>query len=134
VRLTARVRDESGLVGKMVVTLLLIVLLVGIVAVEAGSIIFTKLSLENTASTAAADGARELAATHSRDGACQAAAISVIDSDDSAEMKLCVANPQTGEVTIRVRKVASTLIVQHVSFLRKLGVVKATAETGPGKV
>jgi Flp pilus assembly protein TadG len=133
VRLVARLQDERGLVGRMIITLLLVIILVGIAAVEAGSIIFTKLSLENTASTAAADGARELAATHSRDGACQVAAISVIQSDESAEMKECIANPQTGTVFVKVKKVASTLIVQHVSFLRKLGVVKATAETGPGK-
>jgi hypothetical protein len=35
---------------------------------------------------------------------------------------------------VKLRKIAPTLIVQRVGFLRKLGVVKATAETGPGRL
>jgi Flp pilus assembly protein TadG len=130
----SRFRDERGLVGKMMVILLLVIVLVGLAAIEAGSIIFAKLSIENTATAAAADGARDLASSHNRNSACQAAAISVLDHDKSVQLKECDANLQTGTIFVRVRKVAATLIVKHVGFLRKLAVVKATAETGPGNI
>ncbi|HEY7281525.1 MAG TPA: hypothetical protein VID47_08030 [Actinomycetota bacterium] len=128
----ARWRDERGLVGKAVVMLLVLIVLVGIVAVEAGSIIFTKLSLENTASTVAADGARELASSHSQTDACKAAEQSLQQHDPHAELKECTANTNTDVIFIKLRKVAPTLIVKRVGFLRKLGIVKATEETGPG--
>jgi Flp pilus assembly protein TadG len=127
-----RFRDERGLVGKMMVTLLLIIILVGVVAVETGSIVFAKLSLENTASTAAADGERDLLSSHSANSACQSAAQSMIEHDKDARFVQCVADPRTNQIYVKIRKEAPTLIVQRVGFLRKLGIVKAEAETGPG--
>jgi hypothetical protein len=125
-------RDERGLVGKAIVILLVVILVIGVAVIEAGSIIFTKLSLENTASSVVADGARDLASSHSEKAACLAAEQSLEEHDSKAELKQCTANPNTGQIFVKLRKVASTLIVQRVGFLRKLGVVKATAETGPG--
>jgi len=134
VSLGARLQDQRGLVGKAIVILLLVILFLGVVAVETGSIVFAKLSLENTAEAAAADGARDLETSHNRDSACQAAAISVVEHDKTAVLKNCDANLNTGTVFVRLRKNASTLIVQHIGFLEKLAIVKATAETGPGKL
>lgn len=129
---SARFRDERGLVGKMVVGLLLGIIFLGLVAVETGSIVFAKLSLENTVSSAAADGERDLASSHDANSACRTAAASVHEHDDSAFFVKCVADPKTNQIFVKIRKVAPTLIVQRVGFLRKLGIVKATAETGPG--
>lgn len=131
---SSRWNDERGLVGKMIVMILVVIVVVGIAVVEAGSIVFTKLSLENTASTVAADGERDLAASHSAISACQAAAASALEHDKDAVfvVQACKANPSTGEISIKLRKTAPTLIIRRVGFLRKLGVVKATAETGPG--
>jgi hypothetical protein len=131
---SARWNDERGLVGKMMVTLLIIIIFVGLVAVEAGSIVFAKLSLENTVSTAAADGERELLSSHDPKSACQAAAQSMVEHDENAFFVKCVADPRTNQIFVKIRKIAPTLVVQRVGFLRKLGVVKATAETGPGTV
>jgi hypothetical protein len=133
---TSRWNDERGLVGKMMVTILVVIVVVGIAAVEAGSIVFTKLSLENTASAAAADGERELAASKSAASACQAAAASALQQDKDVVfvVQACKADPSTGQISIKLRKTAPTLIIGKVGFLRKLGVVKATAETGPGTV
>jgi Flp pilus assembly protein TadG len=127
-----RFRDERGLVGKMMVTLLIVVLLFGVAAVETGSIIFAKLSLENTVSTVVADGDRDLIASHNANSACQAAAKSLVEHDANARMVQCVADPKTNQIYVKLRKEASTLIVQRVDFLRKLGIVKADEETGPG--
>ena len=128
----SRLRDERGLVGKMIVGMLIGIVLLGLVAIETGSIIFAKLSLENTASTAAADGERDLLASHDANSACQAAAQSVHEHDDSARVVRCVADPKTNQIFVRIRKIAPTLIVQRVEFLKKLGIVKASSETGPG--
>jgi Flp pilus assembly protein TadG len=127
----ARIHDERGLVGKMIVGLLVIIVLVGLVAIETGSVVFAKLSLENTASTAAADGERDLVSSHSANSACQTAAQSVREQDDKAFFVQCVADPRTNQIFVKIRKVAPTLIVQRIGFLRKLGIVKASAETGP---
>ena len=132
--LGARLQDERGLVGKAIVILMVVILVLGIAAVETGSIVFAKLSLENTAEAAAADGARDLESSHNRNSACEVAAISVLEHDKAAVLKNCDANLTTGTVFVRLRKVASTLIVQHVGFLENLAIVKATAQTGPGKV
>jgi len=129
---SSRWNDERGLVGKMIVVTLILIVVIGLAVVEAGSIVFTKLSLENTASAVAADGARDLGTSHSQAGACQAAAESLKERDGDAVLVTCQADPSTGQIFIKLRKTASTLIVRRVGFLRKLGVVKATAETGPG--
>ena len=48
-----RLRGESGLVGRSTVFLLVLVILFGVCAVEGGSILFTRLSLQDTADAAA---------------------------------------------------------------------------------
>jgi Flp pilus assembly protein TadG len=128
----ARWSDERGLVGKAIVLLLVVVVLVGLMAVEAGSIIFTKLSVQNTADAAAADGQRDLASSHSAAEACAAAKASALDEDKNVVFVTCSADPKTGVISIKIRKTAPTLIVRRIGFLRKLGVVKATAQNGPG--
>ena len=128
----ARWRDERGLVGKMIVTLLVVIVLVGLAAVEAGSIIFAKLSLENTVSAAAADGERDLLSSHNAQSACNTARQSALEHDKNAFFVQCQADAKTNQIFVKLRKTAPTLIVRRVGFLRQLGVVKATAETGPG--
>lgn len=128
----ARWDDERGLVGKAVVILLIVILVIGVMAVEAGSIIFTKLSLENTADAAAADGERDFASSHNVAEACAAAKASALDHDKDVHFVACTADPNSGVISIKIRKTAPTLIVRRIGFLRKLGVVKATAQTGPG--
>ncbi len=127
-----RLSDERGLVGKVIVVTLVLIVVVGLALIEAGSIIFARISLENTAASVAADAARELASSGSTQAAaCNAARRSALENDKNARLVQCNANPSTGIVSIRLRKVAPTLIVQHVDFLKKLSVVKATATAGP---
>ena len=130
--LRARWQDERGLVGKALVILFVVIIIIGLMAVEAGSIIFTKLSVDNTADSAAAEGERALASSHSATEACAAAKASALESDKEIHFVACTAVPQTGEITIKIRKTAPTLIVRRIGFLRKLGVVKATSSSNPG--
>ena len=54
---------------------------------------FAKLSLENTVSSAAADGERECCHRTAPKSACQAAAQSMVEHDDKAFFVKCVADP-----------------------------------------
>jgi hypothetical protein len=110
--------------------MLVLIVIFGIAAVEAGSIIFTSLSLENTASDVAADALLELNGSHDPQAACAEAETSTKSHDSDARLVSCIADPKLGEVKVKLRKVATTIIVRHISFLRKLGVVKATADAG----
>jgi hypothetical protein len=123
--------DERGSVGRLIIGTVVLIFVVGLAVVETGSIIFTHLSLENTASDVAADAAVDINASHSANAACNTALQSTHTHDKDAKLVSCSADPKTGEVKVKLRKVATTLIVKHVGFLRKLGVVKATADTGP---
>jgi hypothetical protein len=118
------------MVGRVIVTMLVLIVVFGIAAVEAGSIIFTKLSLENTASDVAADAILVLNGSHNPQQACTEAQSSLETHDADARLVRCIADPSVGEVKITLRKVATTIIVRRLSFLRKLGVVKATADIG----
>lgn len=126
-----RFSDERGSVGRVIVTMLVLIVVFGLAVVEAGSIIFTKLSLENTASDVAADAVLVLNGSHNPQQACAEAETSTQSHDADARLVSCIADPKLGEVKVKLRKVATTIIIRHVSFLRKLGVVKSTADTGP---
>ncbi|MFL5799276.1 MAG: hypothetical protein ACJ77A_15260 [Actinomycetota bacterium] len=126
-----RFSDERGAVGRLIVTVLVLIVVFGLAAVETGSIVFTKLSLENTASDVASDARLVLTGSHNAQQACAEAESSTQSHDADARLVSCVADPRLDEVKVKLRKLATTIIVQHVPFLRKLRVVKATADTGP---
>jgi hypothetical protein len=130
----ARIRfaDERGLVGRLIITTVILIAVVGLAVVETGSIIFAKLSLENTASAVANDAQIAFSGSHNAKSAEQAALESLQQHDSDAHLVEFSANPQTGVVTVEVKKVAPTLIVQRVKFLKKLGIVTASASSGPG--
>lgn len=125
-----RFSDQRGAVGRVILTLLILIVVAGLAVVEAGSIVFTRLSLENTASDVAADAVLVLNGSHDPQAACAAAQDSTQSHDADARLVRCTADPRVGEVKVTLRKVATTIIVNHVSFLRKLGVVRATADLG----
>ena len=120
--------DERGAVGKVIVVTLV---LFGLAAVETGSIIFTKLSLENTASAVASDAVTDLISSHNPQAACATALESTHRQDEHARLVSCVADPRKGEVVVKLKKIASTILVKRLGFLRKLGVVRAKVDTGP---
>ena len=126
-------RDETGLVGKMLVVWLLLVALFGIAAVDTVSIAFTKLRTADMASNAASDAANVWRDTKDKTQACDAAAASVASEDPDAHIARagCVVNVQTGDVTITVRKAAGTMVADKVSFLEKFAKVESTETAGP---
>ena len=122
--------DERGLVGKSLVISLVLVMLVGIALVEGGSILFARLQIQDLAQATAVEGAATLRNTNSAAIAEEAAKRLAHDRDPAVRVTAFVVLPD-GSVRITLKKKARTFIVQHVSFLEDLAVVKATETAHP---
>lgn len=129
----ARLADQRGLVGRAVVTTLVLLVLVGIGAVEAASILFTRLRLEDVAAAAAIEGAQAYETSRDVNRALQAAEQEVVDKDDRARLAPNRFNvdARTGEVTVTVFKRASTLIVDRIPYFRRFALVRVTETAQP---
>ena len=129
-----RRRDaQTGAVGMMIVIWLVVVTLVGVALIDAGSIAFTKFRLADVASSASTQAANAFRTTPNVASACQAAEISILGEDASAKLTKngCQINPTTGEVTITVRKEAKTILAGRLSFTKHYARVSATETNGP---
>jgi hypothetical protein len=117
----------------MILVWLAVVVVVGVAAIDAGSIAFTKFRLADVASTASTQAANAFRSSTNVATACQAAEASIAADDASAKLakKGCVVDPATGTVTITVRKDADTILADKLSFTKKYAKVSATETNGP---
>jgi len=124
---------ESGAVGKIIAVWLVVVVLVGVAAIDAGSIAFTKFRLADTASTAATAAANSYRTSRDENQACQAALEVVATQGEGAKLanQGCVVNTSTGAVTITLRKEAKTILAVRFSFTKKFTRVRASETNGP---
>jgi hypothetical protein len=124
---------ESGAVGWLIVMWLVVVAVIGVTAIDAGSIAFTKFRLADVASSASTQAANSFKASKNVEAACQAASASIAADDASAKLanKGCVVNVQTGTVTITVRKEAKTILAGRLGFAKHFTKVTATETNGP---
>ena len=129
-----RLRSEAGLVGRSTVILLVLVAIFGVFAVEGGSILFTRLSLQDTADAVANQAAGSYYNTNSFQSAEQAAEDSLVEHDPTAKIVGFQVDPSTGNVTVILRKAAATILVKRVGFLKKLGVIRVSSTAGPPTV
>jgi hypothetical protein len=125
--------DEAGLVGKFIVVWLLLLLVLGIAAVDAASILFTRFRLDDAAATAATTAATTYRNGRDATDACAAARLSVETADRDAVMSktFCKVNTSTGEVTITLRRTATTILAGRLSFTRDLAEVVQRETAGP---
>lgn len=129
-----RLRDrQTGAVGMMIIIWLVVVVLLGITAIDAGSIAFTKFRLADVASSASTQAANAFRASPNVATACQAAEASILADDVSAKLvkKGCVIDTRTGVATITVRKEAKTIIASRLGFTKRFTKVSATETNGP---
>jgi hypothetical protein len=128
--------DEAGLIGKFVVVWLLLLALLGIAAIDGASIVFTRFRLDDAAATAASTAATTY--RNGRDGAaaCDAAELSVRTADPSAVMGKgwCKIDTSTGEVTITLRKTATTILAGRLSLTADLAKVVQKETAGPSSL
>ncbi len=126
--------ETGGILGKSIFVVLIIFALVGIAIIDGGSMAMDALSLETIASHAADAAANGYAGAHSLDDAIAAAKQSIQGDSSSAKyepgsMKV---DPATGAVTLTVVDTPTTIVLGHLSFLRKLIILHSTATATPG--
>jgi hypothetical protein len=121
-------RDESGLVGKIVVIWLLILAVFLVVAFDGVSIGFSRYRVADLAGNAASEAAYTYKNSGKVDVACQAAVDFVAKTDASAKIPTagCAIDRTNGSATITVRKTANTLLAKHFSFTRDFTHVQST--------
>ena len=129
-------REQSGLVGKIIVVWLVFVAVLGIFAIDAASVLFTKFRLSDAAATAASTAASTYQNERDVTAACGAAELSVHQADPDAAMAKgwCKVDTTSGEVTITLRKTATSIIAGRFSFTRDLTKVVQRETASPSSL
>jgi uncharacterized membrane protein len=129
-------RDQDGMVGKVAIVWLLLLAVLAIAAVDAASIALTKFKLSDTAVEAASDAAVEFRRNRDVTEACQVAKITVEELQPELKpgKNFCVADPETGRVTVTLRTTAGTVLAGRLDFTKKYVVVSQSETNGPSGV
>ena len=129
-RKTALLRDEHGLVGFSLMRWIIVIVVLGVLMIEGGSIIFTAIGLQNAADGAAVEAARVWKESQNLEAA-SAAVLEELDDREQDEARLVSIDADSTEpfeVRIEVKKRAATLIVHRIGFLKGLATVDVEAE------
>jgi Flp pilus assembly protein TadG len=127
------IRQEGGLVGKIIVVWLALLVVLGLAAFDTAQILLTRYLVADAALVAAFLASAVLQNNGDRRGALDAALAAVAEKDEGARVTEFTIDPQTQQVTVTVTKKVSTLIAGRIGFLK--GFTKATesdtSELGP---
>jgi hypothetical protein len=126
-------RDESGLVGKMIVVWLLVLAILAIGAIDAASIAFTTYKLSDVGATAASEGALVFKRERSVRDTCERVAQVITKEEPTATVARggCTVERPTGLVTVKIRKRASTLVAHRIPWTEEFAVVVVSETAGP---
>ncbi len=124
-----RMDDESGLVLKSIVFLLVFLVVGGIAVADGGSIIVAKFKVANAAQAASEDAAFAYKNSHNE---AQARSAALADLTAPERITSFTIDPSTGDVTVTVvvRKV-STIAVKFIGFLKGFERAEATHTAQP---
>jgi hypothetical protein len=123
-------RDQRGIVAAYMVKLILVITLIGIVLVEGGALVFSKLQAQDLAESAAVAGAASWWHTKNAATARQQAVLNVSDKTSRAKMTAFSLNTD-GTVSVSIRLRANTFLLQHIGFLERYTISRATATAQP---
>lgn len=118
-------RGERGFVTGFLVRTFLVFAILGLAVEETGQIVVTQIHASNAAGAAAQAGADEWVVSHNVNLAEQAAIESMVKEDPAATMT-AFSVADDGTVTVTAKEEASTMVVKHISFLKRFGVQHAT--------
>lgn len=121
--------DELGLVGKLLIVSLLLLVLLGLAAADAGSILLLRVRTGDLAGDAATAAADAFAETRDERAAKLAALEAIADADERARLERI--DVRRGEVTVELSARADTLVVERVPFLDGFARVTVTRMRGP---
>ncbi|HEY6566439.1 MAG TPA: hypothetical protein VI341_02885 [Actinomycetota bacterium] len=129
-------RDQRGLVGKMMIVWLLLVAVLAVGAIDAGSIALTKFKLSSVGVEAASDGAVAFRNGSSAEAACAAARarVEAMQPDLRMGRNFCEVDPTTSRVTITLRTTAGTVLAGRLDFTKHYTIVVQTETNGPSEV
>ena len=126
-------RDDTGMVGKIIVIWLLMVAILGVAVVDAASIAFATFRVSDIAATAATAAATTYRASRDVGTACDNARSSIEADDAKIQIpkSFCKIDSQTGRVTIVVKDQATTILAGRLSFTEDLTKVVGKETAGP---
>jgi Flp pilus assembly protein TadG len=123
--------DQRGIVASFLVKALLGIAIAGLLFVEGGSIVFTKLKVQDTAESGATAGVGYLT---SNPGECapagDIAVQAVLDKDPTVKVTGFTCLPD-GRFRITVQKDAATILVGKISATEKWALARSTATAKP---
>jgi len=122
------IRQEAGLVGKILLLWLLLIAVVVVVAIDAGSILLTRSRATDLADDASVSAAEAFGQTGDEQQAKLAALDTLADADEAVRLKRIDVGRRAVTVVLIVR--ADTLVVGRIPFvddLEKLTVSGSTA-------
>jgi hypothetical protein len=122
------IRQEAGLVGKILILWLLLLAVVVVVAIDAGSILLTRSRAADLAEDASVSAAEAFRQTGDQQQAKLAALDTIADADEAVRLKRIDVGRR--EVTVVLVVLADTLVVGRIPFvddLEKLTVSGSTA-------
>ena len=122
------IREEAGLVGKILLLWLLLLAVVVVVAIDAGSILLTRSRAADLAEDASVSAAEAFGQTGDEQQAKLAALDTIADADEAVRLKRIDVGRREVTVVLVVR--ADTLVVGRIPFvddLEKLSVSGSTA-------
>jgi uncharacterized membrane protein len=133
VTVAARVRDQRGLIGKIVFVWLLLLALFVVAAIDTGSIALTRFKVANAADKAAFQAASEFKESADRAKAFQAAQQVIEEDVPGAKIRGdgFSIDTRTGNVTVRVVKKAWSLVAGRLSFTKSYTKVSASSTSAP---
>jgi hypothetical protein len=125
-------RDETGLIGKIAILWILVLALVGVGAIDTASIAFTTYRLSDVATRAAGEGALVYKRTRDVRDACERVSEVVTREDPTVKVVPggCEIERPTGDVTVEVRKKASTLVAHQLPWTEDYAIVEVTETSG----
>jgi hypothetical protein len=128
-----RLQDERGIITGTLVRYVVLLVVVGMVAIEAGSIAFTYIRLQNAADAAAVVAADVWAETRDVRSARRAARAELDLKDQEAATIIGFEgdNVPPHEVRFTAGREAPTILVGRIGFLEELGRVEVEASARP---
>jgi Flp pilus assembly protein TadG len=130
VKFRAAHADERGIVASFLVKAILGLVVVGTLLIEGGSIMFTKLRVQDVAESAATAGASHLAQNRDCSGAGEVATITAHDKDSRARVRSYECH-QDGRFTVVITKRADTLYVHLIGFLEEFTLARTQVTAEP---
>jgi hypothetical protein len=117
--------DDRGLIGKIVIVWLLLLAVVVVIAIDAGSILRTRFRTTDLAEDASAAAAEVLASGGGEEAAKLAAVATIADADERVRLKRIDVDRR--DVTVVLVARAGTIVVGRIPFFEDLARVTVTA-------